>query len=84
MNFFSYRVELGKQLAKAIQPELEGPEPVTSHDSSTNGLINYIKNTPSSNAGLEGMSARAQLFVFKLQLAMGNVMHEIFMNLQSK
>ena len=43
--FFSYRVELGKQLAKAIQPELEGPEPVTSHDSSTNGLINYIKKT---------------------------------------
>ena len=41
--FFSYRVELGKKLAKAIQPELEGPEPVTSHDSSTNGLINYIK-----------------------------------------
>ena len=41
--FFSYRVKLGKQLAKAIQPELEGPEPVTSHDSSTNGLINYIK-----------------------------------------
>ena len=30
------------------------------------------------------MSARAQLFVFKLQLAMENVMHEIFMNLQSK
>ena len=43
IEFFSYRVELGKQLAKAIQPELEGPEPVTSHDSSTNGLINYIK-----------------------------------------
>ena len=85
MNFFSYRVELGKQLAKAIQPELEGPEPVTSHDSSTNGLINYIKkNTPPSNAGLEEMSARAQLFVFKLQLAMENVMHEIVMNLQSK
>ena len=43
IEFFSYRVELGKQLAKAIQPELEGPEPVRSHDSSTNGLINYIK-----------------------------------------
>ena len=82
--FFSYRVELGKQLAKAIQPELEGPEPVTSHDSSTNGLINYIKNNPPSNAGLEGMSVRNQLFVFKLQLAMENVVHEIFMNLQSK
>lgn len=42
-HFFFCRVELGKQLAKAIQPELEGPEPVTSHDSSTNGLINFIK-----------------------------------------
>ena len=38
-----FRVELGKQLAKIIQPELKGPEPVASHDSSTNGLINFIK-----------------------------------------
>ena len=37
------RVELGKQLAKVIQPELGGPNPVSSHDSSTNGLINFIK-----------------------------------------
>ena len=37
------RVELGKQLAKNIEPELEGSSPVTSHDSSTNGLINFIK-----------------------------------------
>jgi glucose-6-phosphate isomerase len=36
-------VELGKHLAKAILPELEGNEPVSSHDSSTNGLINYYK-----------------------------------------
>ena len=42
MVFFC-SVELGKQLAKAIQPELEAPGPVTSHDSSTNGLINFIK-----------------------------------------
>lgn len=42
-SFDQWGVELGKQLAKAIQPELEGPEPVTSHDSSTNGLINFIK-----------------------------------------
>ncbi len=41
--FFLFRVELGKQLAKIIQPELRGPEPSTGHDSSTNGLINYIK-----------------------------------------
>ncbi len=36
-------VELGKQLAKAIEGELRGPNPVSSHDSSTNNLINYIK-----------------------------------------
>jgi glucose-6-phosphate isomerase len=37
-------VELGKQLAKAIQPELAGPDAVFSHDASTNGLINYYKS----------------------------------------
>ncbi len=36
-------VELGKQLAKVILPELSGTEKITSHDSSTNGLINYFK-----------------------------------------
>lgn len=36
-------VELGKQLAKKILPELSDGEPVSSHDSSTNGLINHIK-----------------------------------------
>ena len=39
----SCRVELGKQLAKIIQPELQGTDPVKGHDASTNGLINYIK-----------------------------------------
>jgi glucose-6-phosphate isomerase len=34
---------LGKQLAKNILPELAGDEPVTGHDSSTNGLINAYK-----------------------------------------
>ncbi|KAH7986044.1 hypothetical protein HPB49_026150 [Dermacentor silvarum] len=37
-------VELGKQLAKAIQPELKGKNEVSTHDSSTNGLINFIKS----------------------------------------
>ncbi len=37
-------VELGKQLAKVIQPELEKPGAVSSHDASTNGLINFIKS----------------------------------------
>jgi len=44
-SFDQWGVELGKQLAKAILPELAGAEPVTSHDSSTNGLINYYKST---------------------------------------
>jgi glucose-6-phosphate isomerase len=43
-SFDQWGVELGKQLAKAILPELVGDEPVTSHDSSTNGLINYYKD----------------------------------------
>ena len=42
-SFDQWGVELGKQLAKAILPELAGDVPVSSHDSSTNGLINYYK-----------------------------------------
>jgi glucose-6-phosphate isomerase len=42
-SFDQMGVELGKQLAKAIEPELHGDQPVTTHDSSTNGLINYFK-----------------------------------------
>ena len=41
---FIYRVELGKQLAKVIQPELAGTKDVSAHDSSTIGLINFIKS----------------------------------------
>jgi len=42
-SFDQWGVELGKQLAKAILPELEGGMKVKTHDSSTNGLINYYK-----------------------------------------
>ncbi|MEO0584959.1 MAG: glucose-6-phosphate isomerase [Bacteroidota bacterium] len=42
-SFDQWGVELGKQLAKAILPELAGDEAVESHDSSTNGLINAYK-----------------------------------------
>lgn len=42
-SFDQMGVELGKQLAKAIEPELVGNAPVTSHDASTNGLINAFK-----------------------------------------
>ena len=39
---------LAKQLAKKILPELIGDEQISSHDSSTNGLINYYKSQRSS------------------------------------
>lgn len=45
-NIFSYDqwgVELGKQLANSILPELENEKAIDSHDSSTNGLINLYK-----------------------------------------
>ncbi len=42
-SFDQWGVELGKQLAKNILPELENEEPVSSHDVSTNGLINAYK-----------------------------------------
>jgi glucose-6-phosphate isomerase len=40
-SFDQWGVELGKKLAKAILEEINGGEPVSSHDVSTNGLINY-------------------------------------------
>jgi glucose-6-phosphate isomerase len=42
-SYDQWGVELGKQLANVIVPELEGAGSVGSHDSSTNGLINYYK-----------------------------------------
>ncbi|HVI49914.1 MAG TPA: glucose-6-phosphate isomerase [Candidatus Sulfotelmatobacter sp.] len=42
-SFDQWGVELGKQLAKAILPELTVLDPVGSHDASTNGLINHFK-----------------------------------------
>ncbi len=42
-SFDQWGVELGKQLAKKILPELGDETPVSTHDSSTNGLINMYK-----------------------------------------
>lgn len=42
-TFDQWGVELGKQLANRILPELAGGEKVSSHDSSTNALINRFK-----------------------------------------
>jgi glucose-6-phosphate isomerase len=43
-SFDQWGVELGKQLAQKIQPELVNDEPIHTHDSSTNGLINQYKS----------------------------------------
>lgn len=43
-SFDQWGVELGKQLAQKIQPELKDDTAVSSHDSSTNGLINKYKD----------------------------------------
>ncbi|GAB2609121.1 glucose-6-phosphate isomerase [Belliella aquatica] len=43
LSFDQWGVELGKVLANAILPELQDNKQVTSHDSSTNGLINAFK-----------------------------------------
>ena len=42
-SFDQWGVELGKQLAKKILPELADDNFVTSHDGSTNALINAFK-----------------------------------------
>ncbi|NRA48051.1 MAG: glucose-6-phosphate isomerase, partial [Phaeodactylibacter sp.] len=42
-SFDQWGVELGKQLAKNILPELETEGAIDSHDASTNGLINAWK-----------------------------------------
>jgi glucose-6-phosphate isomerase len=42
-SFDQWGVELGKQLANKILPELQTKTPVSNHDSSTNGLINVWK-----------------------------------------
>ncbi|MBI5936679.1 MAG: glucose-6-phosphate isomerase [Betaproteobacteria bacterium] len=42
-SFDQWGVELGKQLAKAILPELADAASIAAHDSSTNGLINHFK-----------------------------------------
>jgi len=48
-SFDQWGVELGKQLAKTILPELEGDRMIASHDSSTNGQINRIKRLRRQN-----------------------------------
>ncbi|KAG9509772.1 Glucose-6-phosphate isomerase, partial [Fragariocoptes setiger] len=47
-SYDQWGVELGKELAKAIEPELKSSTAVTNHDTSTNMLINYIRDRQQS------------------------------------
>jgi glucose-6-phosphate isomerase len=47
-SFDQWGVELGKQLARVIEPELSVKEAATAHDCSTNGLINRYKKRSGS------------------------------------
>lgn len=42
-SFDQWGVELGKQLANKIRPELDTTEAASAHDASTNGLLDYLK-----------------------------------------
>ncbi|TLU82542.1 MAG: glucose-6-phosphate isomerase [Chlorobium sp.] len=59
-SFDQWGVELGKQLAKAIFPEIQGNETVSVHDSSTNALINAYRAFRSKGA----MPEKVQLSFF--------------------
>ena len=43
-SFDQWGVELGKQLAKVILPELQSSAPATGHDASTNALIEFYRS----------------------------------------
>ena len=43
-SFDQWGVELGKQLANRIRPEIDAPGPATGHDGSTNGLLDFLKD----------------------------------------
>lgn len=58
------RVELGKQLAKKIEPELKDGAEVHSHDSSTNGLINFLKKNFAWTESLQQLALYCTMLSF--------------------
>jgi glucose-6-phosphate isomerase len=51
-SYDQWGVELGKQLASRILPELHADAPVGGHDASTNALINYYRRMSQGTTGL--------------------------------
>ena len=56
-SFDQWGVELGKQLAKAIFPEIQGGERVTTHDCSTNALLNAFREARLKSASLSNQQS---------------------------
>ena len=48
-SFDQMGVELGKQLAAVIEPELKGEKAASPHDASTLGLINHVRRMASKH-----------------------------------
>jgi len=65
-SFDQWGVELGKQLANRILPELADKENVSSHDSSTNGLINQFKKKRRKKKKERGCEHSPRTFLFSL------------------
>ena len=61
-SFDQWGVELGKQLAQAILPELDGDGKTVSHDGSTNGLINHYKELKQDSEVLRERRAPARQY----------------------
>jgi glucose-6-phosphate isomerase len=51
-SYDQWGVELGKQLASRILPELHAAAAVGGHDASTNALINYYRRMTQPGSGL--------------------------------
>jgi glucose-6-phosphate isomerase len=65
-SFDQWGVELGKQLANKILPELVNEESITSHDSSTNGLINAYKEMRYGDVEIVDIGVSGYSVLFKL------------------
>lgn len=60
-SFDQEEMELGKQLAKKIESELDGSSPVILHDSSINGLIKFIEEEHEARSQKNSCSRRTLL-----------------------
>jgi glucose-6-phosphate isomerase len=72
-SFDQWGVELGKQLAEILIPELNQGEKISSHDSSTNGLMNYyLANRIKRKEYRRGIGSSEKLFSKNASINLAN------------